>query len=407
MEDRKLMLKSIDNNSDHDYSLQLNRWYLKPIGAWPLTSASSTTEKVMLLIQVLVCWAIVCSIMIPCTLYVFFENVSIREKLSAIAPLLNRVMGSFNYLVLLQHSVNIRDCIEHMGADWEMMQKANDREVMMQHAKFGRFIAVICGVIMQGGTFLYGVAKAMKTVTIVIGNETVTMHPMTCPAYSKIIDTRYGPVNEIVLVVQILSTFVVSSATVGICSLAAVFATHASGQLNVLYMRLGELSENQKEDIHIAEQSMISIVEHHLRVLSFISRVENIMHKASLVELTGCTIILCLLGYYILLNWGTFDAAQIISYVIVYVSMAFNIFIFCYIGEILTEKCKHVGQMAYMTNWYKLNPKTARGLVLIIAQSSKVIKITAGKLLPLSIATFGDVLRTSIVYLNILRTMTM
>ncbi|XP_014487622.1 PREDICTED: odorant receptor 4-like [Dinoponera quadriceps] len=315
-------------------------------------------------------------------------------------------MGSFNYLVLLQHSVNIRDCIEHMSADWGMMQKADDREVMMQHAKFGRFIAVICGVIMQGGSFLYGVAKAMKTVTIVIGNETVTMHPMTCPAYSKIIDMRYSPVNEIVLVIQILSTFVVSFATVGICSLAAVLATHASGQLNVLYMRLDELSKKQKEGNHIDEQRMIVIVEHHLRVLSFISRVENIMHKASLVELTGCTIILCLLGYYILMNWGTFDAAQITSYVIVYVSMAFNIFIFCYIGEIITEKCKRVGEVAYMTNWYNLHHKTAHGLVLIIARSSNVIKITAGKLIQLSIATFGDVFKTSLAYLNILRTMT-
>jgi len=31
---------------------------------------------------------------------------------------------------------------------------------------------------------------------------------------------------------------------------------------------------------------------------SFISQVESIMHKAALVELTGCTIIMSLLGYY-------------------------------------------------------------------------------------------------------------
>ena len=31
---------------------------------------------------------------------------------------------------------------------------------------------------------------------------------------------------------------------------------------------------------------------------SFISRVESIMHKASLAELMGCTMSLCLIGYY-------------------------------------------------------------------------------------------------------------
>jgi len=44
-----------------------------------------------------------------------------------------------------------------------------------------------------------------------------------------------------------------------------------------------------------------------------------------------------------------------------------------------------------MTNWYRLPHKTARSLVLIISRSSSVIKLTAGKLFHLSIATFGDV----------------
>lgn len=54
-----------------------------------------------------------------------------------------------------------------------------------------------------------------------------------------------------------------------------------------------------------------------------------------------------------------------------------------------------------MTNWYELSHKTAISLVLIIARSSNVIKITAGKLFQLSIATFGDVSNTYRMYNNI------
>lgn len=52
--------------------------------------------------------------------------------------------------------------------------------------------------------------------------------------------------------------------------------------------------------------------------------------------------------------------------------------------------------MAYMTDWYNLHYKTARGLILIIARSNNVIKITAGKLFHLSISTFGDVSNVNI-----------
>lgn len=54
-----------------------------------------------------------------------------------------------------------------------------------------------------------------------------------------------------------------------------------------------------------------------------------------------------------------------------------------------------------MTNWYQLPRKTTLCLILIIMRSSKVIKITAGKLIHLSVGTFGDVSNTYI-YLSII-----
>jgi len=55
-----------------------------------------------------------------------------------------------------------------------------------------------------------------------------------------------------------------------------------------------------------------------------------------------------------------------------------------------------------MINWYQLPHRTALCLILIIMRSSNVIKITAGKLVHLSIATFGDVSNISIKFLIIL-----
>ncbi|XP_011058414.1 PREDICTED: uncharacterized protein LOC105148406 [Acromyrmex echinatior] len=240
----------------------------------------------------------IASNMVPCLLYVLFEKVNIKLKLSAVGPLLHRVMGSVHYWVLLKRSGDIHKVIRHMETDWRLIQRLDNREVMLQQAKFGRFVAIICGIIMYGGTILFSIAKAMKTITINVGNETFTTHPMTCPIYSKIIDTRFSPVNEIALVLQNLAILVVSSSTVGACSLAAVFAIHACGQLKVLNAWLHELVQNQKEGNDTAERKLAAIVEHHLRILSLISQVESIMHKAALVELAGCTVVMCLLGYY-------------------------------------------------------------------------------------------------------------
>ncbi|XP_018364329.1 PREDICTED: odorant receptor 22c-like [Trachymyrmex cornetzi] len=406
MSNSKCALES-DSKKHTDYNLQFNRWLLKPIGAWPQINVSSSLCKIMILLQIFICSSIIAVTTIPCLLYVLFEAQNIKQKLHAVGPLINRFVSSIHYWVLLKRSDDIQKLIRHMEIDWSLMQRIDEQEMMLQHAKFGRFITIICGIMMQSGCLFFGFGQSLKTATITIGNETFTTHRMTCPIYNKIIDTRFTPVNEIALVFQNLVLLVISFCNAGGCSLAAAFAIHACGQLNVLYAWLHELVKNKAKENDKAERNLAAVVERHLRILSFTSQLESIMHKVALVELVGSTIAICLLGYYIITAWETFDATKITSYAVLYLSLCFNIFIFCYIGEIITEQCKLVGEMAYMTDWYNLHHKTARGLILIIARSNNVIKFTAGKLFPLSITTFGDVIKTSMVYLNFLRTMTM
>ncbi|KYN50414.1 hypothetical protein ALC57_00051 [Trachymyrmex cornetzi] len=87
-------------------------------------------------------------------------------------------------------------------------------------------------------------------------------------------------------------------------------------------------------------------------------------------------------------------------------AMMFNIFIFCFIGELVSDQCKKVGEVAYMIDWYQLPHKIVLGLILIILRSRIVTKIMAGKIFHMSIQTFGVVIKTSVAYLNMLRTLT-
>jgi len=56
---------------------------------------------------------------------------------------------------------------------------------------------------------------------------------------------------------------------VGACSLAAVFAMHAYGQLNMLFSWLNNLVADEDKGNEYAEQKLAAIVEHHLRVLRY------------------------------------------------------------------------------------------------------------------------------------------
>ncbi|CAL7936647.1 unnamed protein product [Xylocopa violacea] len=390
-----------------DYSLQFNRWFLKPIGAWPPSPTSSRLERTLSLVLNILCYSFILSTVIPCAFYILLEDEDVYSKLRMVGPLAHWSVGGVNYTLLLLRSKEIRDCVQHMQTDWKIVTRDSDQRVMLKKAKFGRFVAVFCAAFMQGGVLCYCVIKAFTTVTIEIGNMTRTLRVLPCTAYKKLIAVDTNPTNEIVLASQFVSGFIVNSSAVGAFGLAAVFAAHAYAQLSVVMAWITEFVNEWKDRKRNVRYNKIGmIVERHLRVLSFIERIENVMNVICFMELFKCTLNICMIGYYILTEWVDHDVQTLVIYAMILSSMSFNIFTVCYIGEVLTEQCRKVGEVAYMTNWYYLPEKHILELSLIIVRSSLAIKITAGKLFHMSIYTFGQVMKTAFAYLNLLRQVT-
>ncbi|XP_076675629.1 uncharacterized protein LOC143372894 [Andrena cerasifolii] len=390
-----------------NYSLQLNRWYLKPIGAWPSSSSTPKHKRIVSTILIVICYCSISFTVVPSFLNIVLEDEEIYRKLKLLGPLIHWFVGGINYTALLLRSKEIYRCVEHMEADWKIITRAKDQHVMLKNAKFGRYVAVFCAAFMQGGVLSYCLITALSTQIVRVENETRTVHMLPCEVYKKLLNVDSSPMNEIVLVSQFLSGFIVNSSAVGAFSLAAVFAAHACGQLDVLMTWITEFvndSETRSSKMYLNE--IRTIVDHHLRVLSFISYIENVMNRICFMEVFKCTLDICMLGYYILMEWSDHDVRTLSIHFIILISMAFNVFTVCYIGEILTEQCKKVGEVVYMTNWYYLPDKVILDLSLIIARSSVVIKMTAGKLIHMSVYTFGDVMKTAFAYLNLLRQMT-
>ncbi|XP_014475019.1 PREDICTED: odorant receptor 4-like [Dinoponera quadriceps] len=140
--------------------------------------------------------------------------------------------------------------------------------------------------------------------------------------------------------------------------------------------------------------------------MRFSTNVEEVLREVCLMELVTSTLTICLLEYYCMTEWENSDAVAILTYFILLVAFSFNILIFCYIGELLVDQYSKISSAAYDVNWYDLSGTKAVDLVMIITMSHYPPKLTAGKFVDLSINTFGVVLKTSVVYLNLLRTVT-
>ncbi|XP_011063847.1 PREDICTED: odorant receptor 59b-like [Acromyrmex echinatior] len=76
--------------------------------------------------------------------------------------------------------------------------------------------------------------------------------------------------------------------------------------------------------------------------------------------------------------------------------------LYCAVGEILVSQCEGVYQAAYKYKWYNLEPKKAKNLMMIMIRANKSLYLTAGKLFPMTMSTFCNLLKTSGGYVSVL-----
>ncbi|THK33031.1 odorant receptor 67c [Diachasma alloeum] len=394
------------SKDDMKYSTELNRWFLTPIGIWPTRSDTHIIEKILSEFLVFLSCFLICFQLVPCLLHTFIKEQNPKLKMKMIGPLSFGFMSISKYLFMVARKQEIGYCLEHIDVDWRRVAYLDDREIMLMNAKLGRFIAWLCAAFMYGGGLFYHTVMPFAAGSFVTPDN-ITIRPLVYAIYDPLFSAQTTPSYEIVFTIQCFSGFVVDTVTIGACSLAAVFVLHICGQLKIVRSRLESFVKGRIYERKNVEGRMAEIIELHLRALGFVVRVEGILTEVCFIELVGCTMNICFLGYYFMTEFDQNAAIGTITYCILLVSFIFNIFIFCYIGETLTQQEDKVGRTAYMIKWYELPPKSARDLIFLLAMTKTPICITAGKMAELSFQSFSGVLKTAAAYLNLLRTLLM
>ncbi|XP_011880384.1 PREDICTED: uncharacterized protein LOC105568918 [Vollenhovia emeryi] len=389
--------QDLSYQQDIRYVFKLNSWILGSIGIWPISIRGigrHVSKIAIALTNLALSFA-----MVPCALHIIYDEKDLIMRLKLCGLLAFCITATIKYCILVIRRPKILRCIEYVKHDWWQVTFRSDREEMLKYATIGRNLTIICASFMYtGGIIYYGILIPFFSETN-INNHTV--RPLVYPTYSEFRQSQISPIYEIVYVAHCMCGYTIYSITAGACGLAALFATHACGQIQVIVSRLEDLLNGESSNVH---QRIAIIVKDHVRVVRFSAVVEEILQEVCLVEFTSSVCTICLLEYYCIVDWQDDNKLSLATYFLLFISFCFNIYILCYIGELLMEKSSEIGSMCYMINWYQLSPRSVRSLILIIAMSSHPIKLSAGRMADLSLTTFGNVLKTSVAYLSFLRT---
>ncbi|XP_018406427.1 PREDICTED: odorant receptor 22c-like [Cyphomyrmex costatus] len=394
------MFSNKNYKRDIDYVFKLSRFVFRLLGIWPYARTKSwlpeTLENVAV---ILISYILLICELVPAILYMAIVQRETRARLKVVATVIFTMLAMAKYGQLLIKRNQMRNCLAQVEDDWQIVN-LHDRNVMIDKARTSRRLLIICAI------FMYSTGVSFRTIIPLSAGKIVTKQNFTirhlpCPTYFVLFDVQLSPAYEIVFLMQFFSGFVKCTVTTAVCGLAGLFVMHICAQLDILMVLMNNLI-NERELKNMNER-LTTIVKHQIKIRNFLQLVQNTIQYTSLMEIMGCTIIVCLLGYFVIMEWEDNNAVALCSYLVGLTSISFNIFIFCFIGEQLSAKGEKVALTACTMEWYRLPDAKARSLILIMLMSNSPTKVKGGKYFDLSFKTFGNVVKTAVTYLNLLR----
>ncbi|THK33041.1 odorant receptor 82a [Diachasma alloeum] len=387
-------------------SIQFTKWLLTPLGVWPFVKRHSTLTEIRLgILLQLFCHSLLAFVVVPSVFHIFARENDLNVRIALFGPVGFVVMNLLKYCAIIYHRGGIGRCIRYIESDWRGTQDQDHRDIMMKNASTGRNLTILCATFMYSGGMLYHTLMPFLLTTPIAADKNSSNRPIVYPGYDAVFDPYVSPTYEIIFLSHCLAAMIIYTITTVSCNLAASFVSHACGQIQILVARLDHLVDDGRgRSEKYLKRKIGDIIRYHAGVLRFTVDIEEILREICLVEVVASTLIICLLEYYCMTTWSESETIGICTYFILLISLSFNIFIFCYIGELLKEQFGDVGTSTYLTEWYRLPPNCGLMLILIIATAQAPRKITAGGLIDLSLNSFVGVIKTSLMYLNLLRT---
>ncbi|XP_025264869.1 odorant receptor 13a [Camponotus floridanus] len=275
-----------------------------------------------------------------------------------------------------------------MAEDWMAPKIDAERNVMIKRAQTARLI-VICGYVLM--IFAFTSIIVFPCFGLPFRRLTnLTDRDRTLPLQTYYFyDTDKSPQFELTLLVQAMTIFLAAITYTSVDAFLGLTILHICGQLENFRRRLISLSSRKDFDCAL-RNSVIA----HLRLIRFANKIEDIFALMILGLVVYFGIVFCLYGFLLLTvvtNAENVSPSRIIYVIVGVVTLLAHTFLYCHAGEIITKQCDAIYCALYNLDWYKLKSTEARNLILVMIRASEPFRITAGKVIPLTMTTFCSV----------------
>ncbi|XP_047106433.1 odorant receptor 43a-like [Schistocerca piceifrons] len=196
----------------------------------------------------------------------------------------------------------------------------------------------------------------------------------------------------------------------------AVVMILVTEQLMVLNLRIKQLyapttgdgpiqKEKQLPDKTITDRHEVMYkqlclcIDTHEDIIRLVSFLDSVMHPIALTQFMLSVMAACVTLF---LESYSPDSSSVLNSVSYLPTPGIQVYLYCWSAHNVLEEGAAVSEAAYGCSWYEGSPRFKRALRIVMCRAQKPLVVTAGKLYPISRATFVSLVNASYTYYALL-----
>ncbi|KAF3054387.1 Odorant receptor 249 [Nylanderia fulva] len=378
------------------------RFYMTLAGLWPY---HSIRDRYLHFVPTFtVCFII----FIPQVLYVHIALTDLDDLFECIPTMLITIIFSFKLASLMANSKKIKTCLKTVQDDWLSLSTDNEKAILQRQAAYGRYLTIFYAGLMLLTGFLY-IIKSVVLILIEDSSNSTKLAVTKLPfrvEYGQKIDQYF----YLILVHNYLTVCSHVTATVATDTLYFTLIQHACGMFSVVGHSLERIGKDSDDNFDLKPDKIrdvnynkvLECLRKHLHVIEFAEMIESTFANIFLVSISLNMVGGSICGIQVLMNLNN-DAKDIIAPLAIYIAQLTHLFLQFWQAQFLLDYSVLPYESICKANWYYTSMRCRKLLLLIMNRTVLPCRITAGKVVTLSIESFGVVLKTSMSYFTMLR----
>nr|WNA12531.1 olfactory receptor [Microplitis mediator] len=386
---------------------KLPRNFARSIGRWPYQS-----ELQRFIIAIAIIFAFILQVG-PKILADIVHSDDQELIFETLAPTITDVASFAKYMNTFINAKMIKRLLQRIKDDWTFMPDDSEKLILKKYAGLGKLMATgYVGFVYMTTVMFITEPLLPMIINLILKTNISAPHEFPVPMEWIVIDKEkyyWLLFSNSSVCIMVILTVLISYDVIFI-----TFMHHAYGlfaitgyqsfpnllELNpsISWFKLNVFSVDIESKICLVMQYVKTILHpeqmyHQIQMMSII----NIWFRASELPLMSIT------GIQIIAKTSTFQ--QKIKYVMFTGAQMLHLFFECFLSQQLTDMSLRIQQHIANGKWYNISSKSQKLLILMTMRCQVPCTLTAGKIMGLSIESFGMMMKTSGSYFTVLLSM--